>query len=195
MKKFVAAALVFILSVSLFGMTLDKEWEVKRHLTIKANKQAIHSVVADLRTWPDWTAWSRERDPECEFIYSGAEFGEGMRYSWNGEDVGKGHLTLTSASLEEGVTFDLTFGVTDGEGDLAQGKFEYEEKDGETLVTWTFFGEIDGVMGGWFALFMDTLAGAEFEKGLLGLQTLCETEEGTPLSEDAGDADGEPEEG
>jgi hypothetical protein len=184
MKKFVAAALVVILSFSLFGMTLDKKWEVKRELKINADPEMVHSFVADLRTWPDWTAWSRERDPECVFTYSGPDFGEGMRYSWEGEELGKGHLTLTSASVEEGVTFDLVFGVTKGEGDLAQGIFTYQDVDGETLVTWTFFGEISGALGGWFALFMDTLAGAEFEKGLLGLQTQCEIGLGAKLEEE-----------
>jgi hypothetical protein len=183
MKKFVAAALVFILSVLLIGGALDENWEVKRQLTIKADADRVHSFVADLKTWPDWTAWSRERDPDCVFTYSGTDFGKGMRYSWEGAELGKGHLTLTSASIEEGVTFDLVFGVTDGTGDLAQGIFTYEDVDGDTLVTWTFFGEVDGAFGGWFALFMDLLAGAEFEKGLLGLQTLSEAELGDSLEE------------
>jgi hypothetical protein len=113
-----------------------------------------------------------------------------MRYSWDGEELGQGHLTLTSASPEDGVTFDLVFGVTEGEGDLAQGKFTYEDVEGGTLVTWSFKGVMPGLLGPWMVLFMDMLAGPEFEKGLNGLKLDCE--QGAP-SEDGESSEEAPE--
>ena len=186
MKKFAIALLIFVVTFTVTGLFLDKKWEVERSISVDANRVLVHSYVADLRTWPDWTAWSRDRDPECVWTYSGSDFGKGMTYSWEGEELGTGHMTITSASLEDGVEFDLVFGVTEGEGDLAQGKFVYGQDDeGNTTVTWTFFGEIEGTYGGWFALFMDILAGGEFEKGLVGLKETCEKGIGARLEEGA----------
>ncbi len=186
MKKFAITLLIFVVTFTVTGLFLDKKWQVERSISIDANRALVHSYVADLRTWPDWTAWSRERDPECVWTYSGPDFGEGMTYSWEGEELGKGHMTLTSSSPIEGVAFDLVFQAENGEGDLAQGKFVYgKDDDNNTTVTWSFSGEIPGVFGGWFALFMDILAGGEFEKGLIGLKDTCERGVGDRLEEGA----------
>ena len=108
-----------------------------------------------------------------------------MRYSWEGDELGSGHLTLTSASLESGVGFDLVFGVTEGEGDLATGELTYADVDGGVDVTWTFAGEMTGLLDPWFGLFMDSLAGPEFERGLTGLKERSEKGLGTRLKEGA----------
>ena len=58
MKKLLISLLVFTLGLYVAGFVLPAEWRVERSQVIKADRALIHSYVADLHTWPAWTAWT-----------------------------------------------------------------------------------------------------------------------------------------
>jgi len=171
MKKFLARLAIFLLILYLVGFFLPGDWSVIRKRTLRADRALVHSYVADLRTWPDWTAWTRERDPECLWTFEGPLTGAGASYSWDGPKLGLGRMEITAASLAEGIAFDLYF---EGASEPTHGVIEYADVDGGLEVTWRFWGREHGSVGHWMALLVDYFAGPDFDKGLEGLARVSE---------------------
>ncbi len=171
MVTFLKRLLIFLFLVFLAGWFLPGEFDAATQRVIEADRPLIHSYVTDLRSWPSWTAWRAEDDPECEWTYEGPALGEGHAYSWDGPELGKGRMEITSESLAEGITFDLWF---DDSPDPVHGSITYADaEDGGVTVTWSIWGHMPGYLGGWFALLMDMFATPDFDKSLEGLDEAC----------------------
>lgn len=172
MLTFAKRLLIFMLLVFFAGWFLPGDFDAEAELVIDADRPLIHSYVSDLWTWPDWTAWRAEDDPECVFTYDDPAGGsKSMSYSWDGPELGTGKLTITSATLKEGITFDLWFG---DETDATHGSITYSDVEGGVLVTWRLWGDLPGYAGGWFALMMDSFATPDFDESLAGLKEACD---------------------
>lgn len=171
MKKFLTRLLIFLLLLYVVGFFLPSGWQASRSRVLHADRALVHSYVADLHTWPDWTAWTPERDPECTWTYSGSPAGKGAVYSWDGPELGTGRLEITAASLAEGITFDLYFG---DDPEPAHGAIEYADVDAGLEVTWRLWGRQEGSIGHWMNLVIGSFVGPDFESGLEGLAKLCE---------------------
>lgn len=170
MKKLLISLLVFTLGIYVAGFFLPAEWRVERSQVIPADRALIHSYVADLHTWPAWTAWSEERDPSTKWTYSGEPVGKGASYSWKGDELGEGHLTITASALSEGIDFELSF---DDNSNLSYGAIQYSEAPDGVRVTWSLWGTMSGSPGRWAGMLMDRLAGRDLEAGLQGLEKVC----------------------
>ena len=86
------AGVVFLL-VSAF---LPSDYEIERELVIAAEPSELFEAVADLRSWPDWSAWRRDADPEAEWTIEG-EPGPGQVMQWSGPELGAGRLEWVAA--------------------------------------------------------------------------------------------------
>ena len=105
MKKFLTfvVAFIVILLVVFFsgGLFLSSRASVERTRTIAAPPFILQATLEDLSTWPEWSAWSLERDPEAKFTFEG-DPGEGMLWTWDSEGpLKKGSLTVLASSEEE----------------------------------------------------------------------------------------------
>jgi hypothetical protein len=181
MKKFLARLLIFLLILFVVGFFLSGDWRVTRSRTLHADRALVHSYVADLHSWPQWTAWTEERDPECVWTFAGPPAGKGASYSWDGPKLGKGHLEITASSLAKGIEFELSFGEG---GEADHGSILYADVDGGLDVTWDFWGREEGSIGHWMALVVDRFAGPDFEKSLEGLAKV--SERGVPARLESG---------
>lgn len=170
MVKLAKRLVILVLLVFLAGWFLPGEFGAKAERVIDVDRPLLHSYVADLRTWPTWTAWRAEEYPDCVWTFEGPPAGEGMAYSWDGPDLGKGRLAITAASLAEGIEFDLWF---EDEPDPVHGAIRYADTEGGVRVTWELRGHLPGYLGGWFALVMDLMATPDFEANLEGLAEAC----------------------
>jgi len=170
MVTFVKRLLIFFLLVFIGGWFLSGEFQAQAQRVIAADRVLIHSYVADLSTWPSWTAWREVDDPECVWTFEGPAIGEGSGYTWDGPELGKGRLVVTSESLGSGLEFDLFF---DGSPDPVHGSITYADVEGGVQVTWSIWGHLPGYLGGWFALLMDSMATPDFDACLEGLDQAC----------------------
>lgn len=171
MKKFLARLLIFLLLLYVIGFFLPGDWTVTRSRVMSGDRALVHSYVADLHTWPEWTAWTADRDPECKWTYSGAPAGKGASYSWDGPKLGQGRLEITEASLAGGIEYALSFG---GDDEPDHGSISYRDTDAGLEVTWKMWGREQGSVGHWMSLLVDRFVGPDFEKSLAGLQLACD---------------------
>lgn len=153
------AAVVFVLS-------RPTEFEVRRERLIAAPPGAIHALVGDLRTWPEWTEWSAERDPSASWEFEGAP-GENQVMRWSGDKLGDGRLEIEEADPASGIRYQMSM-----EGGLVvTGSISYEVREDGTLVTWEDRGDVGkSLLYRAMTLFLDTALGTVFEKNLASLE-------------------------
>lgn len=171
MKKllFGCLGLIVVLVLVAVGavMTMDGHVEVERSKQISASPDEVYALVSDLHTWPDWTAWDKEGDPDCTWEFTG-ERGDGASMDWDGPKHGQGKLTLKNCVAGERIEYDLAF--LEGEEEMATvGRMELTPSGDGTTVRWVMVADLEGV-GKLFGLVMDSMVGPMFDEGLDGLE-------------------------
>lgn len=171
LKTIFSAIIILIVIVVVVGLFLPTSYTVERSVDIDATPVQIHKYVGDLNNWSTWEPW-REGDPTIVVTHGEKTKGVGASQSWVGES-GDGALTFTKDSPTEGIEYDLFF---DDGAYVSQSAMTYDPLgDGETKVTWTMSGDIGApVIGGYFALMMDSMIGDMFDKGLSNLKNTVE---------------------
>ncbi len=172
LKKIIIALGVIVGAFVLVGFMIPSQFRIERNIHIKAQGPQIHRVVGDLKQWPRWAPW-QEEDPTIKITSGKASTGIGAHQSWTG-DSGSGKLTFTATNPQKGIAYDLIF--DEGEYRCKAGMSYRPESDG-TAVTWFMEGDNgNNIIGRYFGLFMDGMAGPMFEKGLSKLKTVVEAE-------------------
>lgn len=170
MKKFgiFLAALIGIFTV--VGLFLPTKYTVTRTQVIPGKPASIHTHVNDLTKWEGWAPW-KDEDPSLIVTLGDKTSGVGANQTWLGKD-GNGQLTFTQSSPEKGIDYDLSF----NNGLYKCTAFiHYRDIGGSTQVTWTMKGDMAfPVIGGYFALTMDSMAGPMFQRGLTKLKSVVE---------------------
>ncbi|MEM7361894.1 MAG: SRPBCC family protein [Bacteroidota bacterium] len=167
LKTIFSILVILIVVVVVVGLFLPTSYTVERSVVIDATPQEIHNYVGDLNNWDSWEPW-READPSIVITKGEKTKGVGASQSWVG-DTGDGALTFTKDSVNEGVEYDLVF---DGGSYESQSAITYDPlENGDTKVTWTMSGDVGmPIVGGYFALMMDSMVGDTFDKGLSNLK-------------------------
>src|SRR5262245_8881571 len=81
-KKFIAGAFLFALLLALLGFLLPSKYRVSRSVMIEAGPDAVFPLVNRLSRWPEWTAWTTNRDPSMVYVHQGAPEGVGAVQTW-----------------------------------------------------------------------------------------------------------------
>lgn len=174
---------VLILFV-LIGFFLPNEYRVESSVVIAAEKEQVYAVVADLKNWPEWTTWSREFDPQCQWTFEGAESGAGAVMRWEGdpERLRTGEMRLTDASPERGLEYELVFSDRNFQ---TRGSLAFSPDPGGVRVTWSNEGALGSKpIGGWVKVMIGsiiarTMAG-DFKTSLDRLKQRVEGAAGQP---------------
>lgn len=190
LKNILIVLVLLVLALVVVGFVAPNTIRVERSVVVAAEPAAVHAHLADLKTWPEWSAWTQERDPSATWEFTGAESGVGAVWSWKGADdgLGVGRLEITRSDPQTGIAYDLVF---DEGGMQAPGEVVLAGADGQTQVTWVYEGELfPKPMGGLLKLLMggtiSDMIGADFEIGLQGLKQRSEGGAAAPATEEEG---------
>lgn len=173
LKNFVVGIGIVLVLIFGVGFLLPSEFQVERSINIDAPADEIFVHVADLKAWKNWGVWFK-RDSLMEITYSGPEKGVGMKSVWFSETQGSGEMQVLELSPNKKITYSLYF----PEFDMGStGQLTFEEREGKTLVTWVDYGDVGGnPIDHYFAAFMDSMIGPDFEAGLDNLKILVESQ-------------------
>ena len=171
LKNFLLSVLLILIIIVVAGLFLPASYTVERSITVNEGPEKVHEYVGDLTKWDEWAPW-KEEDPTIVVTRGDKTRGVGASQSWVGES-GDGALTITKDSPEEGIEYDIVF---EGGQYVCQGAIVYEGlPDGGTEVTWIMSGDMETpVIGGYFAILMDSMVGDMFDRGLKSLKSKVE---------------------
>ncbi len=161
----------FNAGIYLYGLTLPGEWHVERSILIRAAPSEIYPLVETPKEWPEWSPWSKRGDATAELEFEGAETGKGAIFSWQGETLGIGRLTLVSAEPDAAVTYRLRLGGADFS---KNGRIELHPLGSETRVVWIDGGDLGGTLGRIFRRRLEESVAADFAASLKRLKTVVE---------------------
>jgi len=174
-KKKIALTVLGVVALAIAGFaayvaTRPTEYVVARSRVVSGSPEVVAPYLTDLRQWILWNPWD-ELEPTSIKEYSDPASGVGAWYTWRGQDVGSGRMEITAIRPTR-VDYALHF--TAPMDDHAVVYMELApEGDGRTTVTWNIEGELnfmgramDAIVG------MDSMLGADFERGLAKLDQL-----------------------
>ena len=164
LKRIVLVVLLLPVMLLIVSLFLPSKYHVERSVVIKAPNSAIFPLINNPSRWPEWTAWTKEKDPTLAFAYSGPTEGVGAASEWTSQKMGSGSMKFTSADPQKGIRFDLSF---DGGKFQSKGALLLDPVGDSTKVTWSNDGELGGnPIFRYLGLFMDKMVGRDYEEGL-----------------------------
>lgn len=172
--RIVVALVVLVAAAAGAAYLLPGSYRVERSIEINAPASVIFARVGDLRQWATWTPWY-ELDPAMKTTFSEASKGVGAWEKWDGEEAGKGEMTITVSEPPARLVYDLYFPDFDmrSVGEIA---LVPAESGSGVRVTWSDSGKLGmNPINRWFGLAFDKMIGGDFEKGLQKLKKLSET--------------------
>lgn len=170
--RFALAAVMVLLLVIAAGLLLPPHYRVERAIVTQAKPEKLYGIIADLRTWEDWTAWNKELDPTIIRTFSGPATGPGSVMAWDGKKTGQGEFKFTDTTPPGKLGYALSF---EHGKYLSTGAFTIETNPKGTVVRWSNEGDLGmNPISRWMGLFMDRLMGDDFAKGLTKLKERAE---------------------
>lgn len=173
---------ILVLVVLFFGiaMFLPSEVHVERSLVIPASSEVVFDQINDLRNWKNWSPW-HQMDPDMKITYEGFLKGEGASYQWESPKVGNGTLTITESLPHRYIGTEMDF-MEEG---TATAYHRFEPVEGGTQVTWAFETDMGtNPVDKYIGLMMDSMIGADFEKGLNNLKTYVQNQPSQMMTKD-----------
>ena len=154
------------------GMLLPRAFKVSRSIVIAATPETIHPFVDSFRNWPRWSSFDTA-DPDIRFDLGEPSSGVGAKRSWKGRVMGDGSQWIVASDPRTGVSMKLDMTHMEHLFD-----FTFAPEAGGTRVTWSDSGLFPAAphwrwMGN---LFLQSMLGGMFEKGLKELKRVVEEE-------------------
>lgn len=125
---------------------------------INAPISKVHSILSNMSSWSKWSPWLI-MDPDTKVDVAA----DNKSYSWVGDRVGSGHMSITNERENESINYDLTF--LKPWKSTAKVKFTTTEKDGGTEVAWHMDSSLPWFMF-WMKKMMMAFIGNDYERGL-----------------------------
>ncbi len=166
-------ALIAILSVS-----LSPKQHMERSAVINASPAVVFEQINNLKNCVKWQPWGMQ-DPNIKYTYEGPEAGVGTKVVWESEKMGNGSQWIVESEQDKHVKMGLQFAQMGG---TYSGDINLEPAEGGTKVTWTYDGDVTGAgmassaMGKIMGMFIDSMLGGDYEKGLSNLKALAESQ-------------------
>jgi hypothetical protein len=164
---------VVLVAFLIFAATRPDTVRVERRTSITAPPEQIFPLLNDLHSHGAWSPWEK-KDPAMQRTHSGAAYGTGAVYEWDGnKNIGKGRMEIVESIPPFKVVCKLDFIRPFEAHNIAE--FTLERSGDSTAVTWAIYGPnvfFAKVMSPFCS--MDAMIGKEFEAGLGDLKTLAE---------------------
>jgi hypothetical protein len=171
-KKLLLGFLALVFLFMVIGFFLPVKQHIERSIIVRGKPEEVFNLVASLKRWPDWTAWTTNRFRDMTLRFEGAESGVGALMIAAGKSSGDGTVKIVEADPTSGIAYTLDFnhGMQ-----VFAGAIRYNNTPDGLRVTWT----LDAGLGinplkRWAGLGMGSLMGGDMERGLAKLKVQVE---------------------
>lgn len=171
-KKILIGVAAVIVLLVLAGFLMPGQVHVERSVTVDAAPAKVFPHLCDFEATQKWSPWAT-RDENIKNTYTGTPCTVDHKNTWLSDhpQVGNGSQTITAIEQDKRIATALDFGDNGG----ANAELILTPEGEGTKVTWGF--DMDAGMNPfarWMGLFMDSLIGPDYEKGLANLKSQVE---------------------
>lgn len=167
--------LFFLLIISLIISApafISETLVVERSIVISSPQEKVFPILSDLHYFHHWNPW-KAHDSNLEYSIDGQ--GVDSTYSWKGEKVGEGQMTIVNIVEGQKVEIKLSFLAPFQSEALTSWQISaLSEK--QSQVSWHFRQELPYFYR-YFGITMRSMLGNHFDDGLMQLKALMEAEE------------------
>jgi len=168
--------LILIAFILIAGLILPREYRMEKTIVINAPKELVFEHVRYWRNWDAWSPWI-EMDSLMVSKIEGTDGEIGSVYSWVGDPklTGQGEMKTTAVKVNEEIAYHThLYHPWERESD---GYLRLTDEAGAVNVVWAFYGETPFPWNvGMVFINLDDVVGKDFERGLVRLKQICETE-------------------
>jgi predicted transcriptional regulator YdeE len=133
---------------------------------INAPIETVYKSISDFHSWTTWSPWL-VAEPEAKV----AVRKDGKFYSWEGDIVGAGEMTISNEVENESVAIDLLF--LKPWKSKAKVHFTMKEEEGGVRVMWDMDSSLPFFMF-WMKKMMEAFVGNDYQRGLTMLKDYAE---------------------
>lgn len=168
-------SIVLIVIIALFfiiPLFLPSSFHIERSTIIEKPVNIVFQTAIDMNQRAKWDPWL-EVDPEATINITMKQEIIGSGYSWNGEIIGEGKITIQEFVPDKLIKSEIEFIAPQSmKADIS---WDFENIGKATKSTWSFEGTLSYPFEKWVGIFMDKSMGPQFEKGLSNFKLLVET--------------------
>jgi len=158
--------------VAVIPAFIDPVATVSREIDVNKPVEVVFDVVKNYDLYRKWNSWSR-MDKNARNEISGTPGEVGSRWSWHGDTVGRGSLTLESLVPNKSITGHLEFYTPFKM--VAQDLWQFEAKDSNTThIKWSYKTHVSSYLMRYMNLGIDGMLGPELAKSLQNLKQFLE---------------------
>ncbi len=160
-KRFMLIIVIVIGVPCAYISIKPSKFKVVRSIEIGVPSGTLYNYINNYTTWQEWNSWIIQ-DKTMVLKYGSINKGVDAFYSWNGKD-GSGSMKTISVETDSYIEQEMTF-----EESVSTVKWTFEEKEKNTIVTWSIEGKLNFMMKA-ISLFlggMDKMIGEEYERSL-----------------------------
>lgn len=159
--------------IAIIPAFIDPAASLTRSIEINKPANVVYSFAKNYEYYKEWNAWSLS-DKDAFGELSGTPGEVGSKWTWDGDTVGKGSLTIEELVPNKSIKSRLDF-YAPFTG-VAQDLWNFEMIDSTTTkVDWTYYGEADSYFMRYMNLGMEAMLGPSFESGLANMKAMVES--------------------
>ena len=158
---------------------LPSSYRVERMIEINRPAEVIYPLVASLPNWPKWDPFT-EQEPAAQSTFSGEAGTVGSKWNWEGKIIGTGSLTIEDLVPNQAIRSKMVSVAP--QPWAATDNWKFEPVAAGTKVTWRIEGQLGYPVERVVGLFMESMLGPTFEKGLANLKKVSEQHAAAPDS-------------
>lgn len=170
-RLFLILAIILVV-LGLVAFLLPKEWEVSVQQEINVPSNQIFPHLVNLKKWPEWTPWTKEKDPTLHYSYGDIFAGKGATQIFTSEKMGNGVLKINKVVAGQDIFYQLDFYDTSMQ---IFGNLNVVALGEISVVTWSDHGNLgNNPIHRYLGLFMVPMIRKELAEGLANLKRLVE---------------------
>jgi len=173
LQRVLKIVILLIILLAAAAYLLPRQVTVERSIEIDAPVTEVFARVSGLKTSAEWSPWL-SIDPDIQLNYSGPDTGVGAKLVWASDhpNVGNGQQEIIEVVANEKVVTALDF----GDMGTALAAFTLAPAGEKTNITWDLNTDMgNSPVGRYMGLLMDRMVGADYEKGLVSLKAMVES--------------------
>jgi len=171
LKWLVSIIILIIVLFLIIPLFLPSNFHIERDIVVDKPVEVVFQTAIDMKQRSKWDPWI-EMEPEADVTVNMTPEIIGSGYSWKGEVIGEGNVTIQKFVPNELIKSEITFiSPQSMKSDII---WTFEEIDGGTKIIWAFEGSLSYPMERWAGLFLDNSIGPSFEQGLRNFKELVD---------------------